>query len=816
MSRYNPKEIEPKWQAAWAKSGISEAKDFDPKREKYVMLTEFPYPSGSGMHIGHMREYTLGDILSRQKRMLGYNVLFPMGYDAFGLPAENYAIKNHISPQQATEEAVANFQNQLESMGFSFDWSRSFKTTDPDYYKWTQWLFLRFFKAGLAYQAEIAVNWCPFCKTGLSNEEVINGRHERCDTVVTKKLIKQWMLRITDYADRLIKGLDTLDYPSRIADQQISWIGKSQGAEIKFAIVDQKDLSISVFTTRPDTLYGATFMVLAPEHPLVEQITTKEMKAEVKNYIESSATKSELERQSSEKNKSGVFTGAYAYNPATKEKIPIWIGEYILMGYGTGAIMAVPAHDERDFEFAKEHHLKIKYVVKPAKGELRDDLPFINEGVVTNSSPKYDALPSSTVREKIVTDLTKSGQAKERVNYRLHDWIFSRQRYWGEPIPIIHCPKHGAVAVKDEDLPVLLPEVENYEPSSNGESPLAAIKEWVNTSCPICGLPSRRETDTMPNWAGSSWYYLRYFDPHNSSAFADPAKLKYWGSVDLYLGGMEHTTLHLLYSRFWHEFLFDQGLVPTPEPYLARRGQGIVLAADGTKMSKSKGNVVDPKEVIDSGYGADALRLAITFLAPYDQTTPWSPEALGGTYRFLQRFWTLVDQYLDSKAAATKGDTELKKLINRVGKQVSQDLEQMSFNTAIAAMMEGLNGLYKLKAADHFQSKDWQWALETFTKLLSPFAPHLCEEIWQRLGNKQLIQLEQWPGYEERWLKQESVSIAVQINGKLRGELNLAIGKSQDEVVASALADPKIQAHLTGKELKRVIYIPDKLLSLVV
>ncbi len=816
MSRYNPKEIEPKWQAAWAKSGISEAKDFDPKREKYVMLTEFPYPSGSGMHIGHMREYTLGDIMARQKRMLGYNVLFPMGYDAFGLPAENYAIKNHISPQQATEEAVANFQNQLESMGFSFDWSRSFKTTDPDYYKWTQWLFLRFFKAGLAYQAEIAVNWCPFCKTGLSNEEVINGRHERCDTVVTKKLIKQWMLRITDYADRLIKGLDTLDYPSRIADQQISWIGKSQGAEIKFAIVDQKDLSISVFTTRPDTLYGATFMVLAPEHPLVEQITTKEMKAEVKNYIESSATKSELERQSSEKNKSGVFTGAYAYNPATKEKIPIWIGEYILMGYGTGAIMAVPAHDERDFEFAKEHHLKIKYVVKPAKGELRDDLPFINEGVVTNSSPKYDALPSSTVREKIVTDLTKSGQAKERVNYRLHDWIFSRQRYWGEPIPIIHCPKHGAVAVKDEDLPVLLPEVENYEPSSNGESPLAAIKEWVNTSCPICGLPSRRETDTMPNWAGSSWYYLRYFDPHNSSAFADPAKLKYWGSVDLYLGGMEHTTLHLLYSRFWHEFLFDQGLVPTPEPYLARRGQGIVLAADGTKMSKSKGNVVDPKEVIDSGYGADALRLAITFLAPYDQTTPWSPEALGGTYRFLQRFWTLVDQYLDSKAAATKGDTELKKLINRVGKQVSQDLEQMSFNTAIAAMMEGLNGLYKLKAADHFQSKDWQWALETFTKLLSPFAPHLCEEIWQRLGNKQLIQLEQWPGYEERWLKQESVSIAVQINGKLRGELNLAIGKSQDEVVASALADPKIQAHLTGKELKRVIYIPDKLLSLVV
>ncbi len=815
MSRYNPKEIEPKWQAAWAKSGISKAVDFDAKREKYVMLTEFPYPSGSGMHIGHMREYTLGDIMARQKRMLGYNVLFPMAYDAFGLPTENYAIKNHISPQQATEEAVANFQSQLESMGFSYDWSRSFKTTDPDYYKWTQWLFLRFFKAGLAYQAEIAVNWCPFCKTGLSNEEVINGRHERCDTVVTKKLIKQWMLRITDYADRLIKGLEMVDYPSRIADQQISWIGKSQGAEVSFELEDQKDLSLKVFTTRPDTIYGATFMVLAPEHPLVEQITTEEMKAAVKNYLETTATKSELERQSADKNKSGVFSGAYALNPATKEKIPIWIGEYILMGYGTGAIMAVPGHDERDFEFAQEHNLPVKYVIQPAKGELDTSIPFIGEGTIINSGSQYNGLSSSDAREKITADLIKSKQANERVNYRLHDWIFSRQRYWGEPIPIIHCPKHGAVAVNDSDLPVLLPEVKNYQPTADGQSPLAEISDWVNTTCPTCGLPARRETDTMPNWAGSSWYYLRYFDPHNSSAFADPEKLKYWGSVDLYLGGMEHTTLHLLYSRFWHQFFFDQGLVPTPEPYLARRGQGIVLAADGTKMSKSKGNVVDPKEVIDSGYGADALRLAITFLAPYDQTTPWSPETLGGTYRFLQRFWTLVDQYLAS-APGTNGNPELKKIINRVAKQVSQDLEQMSFNTAIAAMMEGLNALYKLKAEDHFKAKDWQWALETFTKLLSPFAPHISEEIWQRLGNQHTVLLEKWPGYEERWLKQDTATIAVQINGKLRGELSLAINKNQDEVVEAALSDPKIQAYLMGRELKRIIYIPNKLLSLVV
>ncbi|MGH7233905.1 MAG: leucine--tRNA ligase [Candidatus Saccharimonadales bacterium] len=814
MSRYNPKIIEPKWQAAWAKSGINNAVDFDDSREKYVMLTEFPYPSGSGMHIGHMREYTLGDIMARRKRMLGFNVLFPMGYDAFGLPTENYAIKNKITPQKATQDAVVNFQSQLEAMGFSFDWSRSFKTSDPDYYKWTQWLFLRFFKAGLAYQAEIAVNWCPFCKTGLSNEEVVNGRHERCDTLVEKKLLKQWVLKITKYADRLIEGLDKVDYPSRIADQQISWIGRSVGLEIKFPLELEKSQNIKVFTTRADTIYGATFIVLAPEHPMVNQLTTDGQKGEVNNYVSEAAAKTELERQSDNKDKSGVFSGSYALNPATKEKIPIWIAEYILMGYGTGAIMAVPAHDERDFAFAQAHDLPIKYVISPDKGNPDPKEPFTSEGIVIGSGKKYDGQSSFVVREKISADLIKSKDAKERINYRMRDWIFSRQRYWGEPIPIIHCPKHGPVAVKDADLPVLLPEIKNYEPSSSGESPLAAISDWVNTTCPECGEASKRETDTMPNWAGSSWYYLRYFDPHNDSAFASSKKLNYWGSVDLYLGGMEHTTLHLLYSRFWHQFFYDEGLVPTPEPYLARRGQGIILAADGSKMSKSKGNVVDPKEIIDSGYGADALRLAITFLAPYDQTTPWSPETLGGTYRFLQRVWTLTDQFLASKHGSAE-NSELKRLVNSTSKQVGKDLEHMSYNTAIAAMMECVNGLYKLKAKDSFSSVDWQWALETLTKLLAPFAPHIAEELWQRLGGSQSVHLEQWPGFDEQWLKQDRVNIAVQINGKLRGQLTLMIGVNQDDVLKAAKNDPKIQAYLSGSEIKRVVYVQDKLLSLV-
>ncbi len=955
MRRYSPKSIEPKWQKTWEDNGTYHAVDFDKEKPKYVMLTEFPYPSGSGMHIGHMREYTLGDVIARQKRMLGFNVLYPMGYDAFGLPTENYAIKNKVTPQKATEENINNFQKQLVSMGFSFDWSRSIKTTDPNYYKWTQWLFLRFFKQGMAYQAEIAVNWCPFCKTGLSNEEVVNGRHERCDTPVDKKLIKQWVLRITDYAERLIEGLNDLDYPKWIAEQQINWIGRSKGAEIDFKL-EGHDESIKVFTTRPDTIYGATFMVLAPEHPLVGQITTEEQKVSVNTYVREAASKSDLERQESEKDKSGVFVGAYVINPASGERIPVWIADYILMGYGTGAIMAVPAHDDRDFAFATKYGLPIKYVVEPeygdsldgeiekeavvailrdpetdevlmldwgprkdryggmlfigggldtgediiegAKREITEETGYVNvrfnkglpfsvhshyysnvknanyyakihgvlfdlvdhekvrpkldegekgkfktkwlpiskaepddeahrqvflsllfggaltkEGLMANSG-KYDRLPSSVMRDKVIADLTSKGLAYERINYRLRDWIFSRQRYWGEPIPIIHCEKHGAVAVPDKDLPVKLPNITNYEPTHDGESPLASATDWVNTICPQCGGPARRETDTMPNWAGSSWYYLRYFDPKNSKQFASLDKLKYWQDVDLYLGGTEHITLHLLYSRFWHQFFFDLGLVPTPEPYKARRSQGIILAADGTKMSKSRGNIVDPTEVIDSGYGADALRLAVIFLAPYDQTTPWSPESLGGTFRFLQRVWNLVQEYNTSEGG-TNESNDLKRVINRVVKRVSQDLLNLSFNTAIAGLMECVNDLYALKAQDSYSSVEWQWALETLAKLLAPFAPHMAEEVWEQLGGEQSIHLQEWPGYDDKFLVSDRIVIAVQVNGKLRGDVEVGADADQQSVEVAAKSDPKISRYLEGK-VEKVIFVPGRIINFLV
>ncbi len=813
MKRYSPKDIEPKWQKKWAETNLYAAEDYSAK-PKYVMLTEFPYPSGAGMHIGHMREYSLGDIVARYKRMQGYNVLFPMGFDAFGLPTENYAIKNKITPQKATEDNVTNFVAQLQSMGFSFDWSRRFNTSDPDYYRWTQWLFLRFVKAGLAYQAEIAVNWCPFCKTGLANEEVVNGRHERCDTPVEKKLLKQWMLRITDYADRLIDGLDTVDYPSRIADQQINWIGRSKGAEIDFAI-ENSDTRIKVFTTRPDTIFGATALVLAPEHPLVIQLTSLQQKEHVNAYIKSAAAKSDVERQDTDRDKTGVFSGSYAINPASGEKIPVYVADYVLTGYGTGAIMSVPAHDERDYAFAVKYGLNIVPVIRPKKAVKTASEPvFTAEGVMFNSG-KYDGLASSDMREQIVKDLAEQGVAQEKINYRLRDWIFSRQHYWGEPIPIIHCPKHGAVQVPEDALPVELPKVAHYEPTDTGESPLAAIEDWVNTTCPQCGGPAKRETDTMPNWAGSSWYYLRYFDPHNAKAFADRKLLDYWGAVDMYLGGMEHTTLHLLYSRFWHEFFYDEGLVPTPEPYAARRGQGIILAADGTKMSKSKGNIVNPNDVIDNGYGADALRLAITFLAPYDQTTPWSPEALGGTFRFLQRLWTLVNEYVESDGGESESD-DLKRVVNRTIRKVDQDLLDYGFNTAIATLMECVNQLYRIKAKDNFSSIEWQWAIESTLKLVAPFAPHICEELWEVIGNDGSIHLESWPAYDPAWTIDQDVVIAVQINGKIRGEVKVQRGADQKTVLAAAEREHSVKNYLAKKEITRVIYVPDKLLSLVI
>jgi leucyl-tRNA synthetase len=962
VKRYNPKEIEPRWQKQWAESKLYAAVDFDEKRPKYVMLTEFPYPSGDGLHLGHVREYTLGDIMARHKRMNGYNVLYQMGYDAFGLPTENYAIKNKIAPQVATEQNVGNFQKQFDSLGYSIDWDRSFRTTDPNYYKWTQWLFLKFFEAGLAYQAEIAINWCPKCRTGLANEEVVNGKHERCDTPVEKKFLKQWLLKITQYADRLIEGLASVDYPSKIADQQINWIGKSKGAEIDFAI-DGSDKKLRVFTTRPDTLFGATFMVVAPEHPLVAEITSTEQKQAVDEYVRIAQSKSEIERQDTEREKTGVFTGAYAINPVNDAKIPVWIADYVLYGYGTGAIMAVPAHDERDMEFAIKFQLPITQVVMPieddsknppqphfeevvrdtvivhlkdkssgkyalldwhgtlegittaimggiengqsaeeaALSEIREEtaldnvkivkklrwvtgarycashkqqnrkaittvflaevgdlnnqgkiaedeakhhtLVWVNqqdvlsrlipdhqklvwqqlwnetaiagEGELMNSG-EYNGMSSSEAREKIVADLAKRGMAEERSNYRLRDWIFSRQHYWGEPIPIIHCPQDGVVAVPYEQLPVELPAVEHYEPTETGESPLAAIDEWVNVSCPKCGKPAKRETDTMPNWAGSSWYYLRYYDAHNGNAFADKKKLEYWGAVDMYLGGMEHTTLHLLYSRFWHQFFYDQGLVPTPEPYKARRGQGIILATDGTKMSKSKGNVVNPTDIIEQGYGADSVRLSIAFLAPYDQTTPWNPEGVAGTFRFLQRGWTLIQEHLAAENKPAEENTELNRAAHKAIKRVSVDLHEMGFNTAIAALMEFMNELYKLKITIPLGSEQWANVLKIYLQLLAPFAPHIADELWQQLGEKDSIHNSNWPLWDEALLVQDSLLIAVQVNGKVRGTVSVPSDATEEQVIAAASKQDKVAEYLAYHEIKKTIYVPKKLISFVI
>lgn len=814
MKRYDPKKIEPHWQKTWAEDELYKAVDFD-KKPKFVMLTEFPYPSGDGLHMGHIREYTYGDILARHKRMQGHNVLYPMGYDEFGLPTENYAIKNKITPQSATQNNVSVFQKQLESMGYGIDWDRKVRTSDPEYYKWTQWLFLQFFKKGLAYQDEIDINWCPHCKTGLANEEVINGRHERCDTLVEKKTLKQWLLKITEYAERLLDGLKDLDYPSRIADQQINWIGRSDGMNVIFDIESHKE-KIEVFTTAHDTIFGVTFMVLAPEHELVEKITTEKHKANVNSYIKMAQTKTEIERQDEGKEKTGVFTGAYAVNPINGAKVPVWIADYVLASYGTGAVMAVPGEDARDHEFAKKYELPIIYTTDRQEFvNYQTELKQNRKKYILANSEEFNGLDFETGRQKIMEKLVNLGAGSEKVQYRLRDWIFSRQHYWGEPIPIIHCPDHGAVAVPEGQLPVELPKVENYEPTDNGESPLSAITDWVNTSCPECGKPAKRETDTMPNWAGSSWYYLRYYDANNDKVFADRKKLDYWGAVDLYLGGMEHTTLHLLYSRFWHQFFYDQELVPTPEPYKARRGQGIILAADGSKMSKSKGNVVNPSDIIDSGYGADALRLAIAFLAPYDQTTPWSPESVGGTHRFISRVWTLAQEYMDSDRKGKSSD-ELMKIIHQAIYKVTNDLQEMNFNTAIAALMETTNQLYKIKAEKGFADKSWGFTIQTLLQLLAPFAPHIAEELWHQAGMKDSIHTSEWPAHEDKYLVKDEITIVVQVNGKVRANLTMPNDASEEKIVEAAKADDKVGEYLNNKEVRKTIYVPQKLVNFVV
>jgi leucyl-tRNA synthetase len=798
MSEYNPQKIEPKWQKKWEELGLYEAEDFDKKPKQYI-LVEFPYPSADGLHVGQMRSYAAIDAVTRKKRMEGYNVLYPIGWDAFGLPTENYAIKVGINPQEATEKNTKNFKRQLKNLGLSFDWSREINTTDPKYYKWTQWIFLKLFEKGLAYQAKIPINWCPSCKIGLANEEVVAGKCERCGTEVERREQKQWMLKITDYADRLLEDLEKVDYSERIKTQQINWIGRSEGVTIKFKVQSSKFKvnDIEVFTTRLDTLFGVTALILAPEHELVGKITTKEHKKEVEDYIKAAKKKSELERTDLEKEKTGVFIGSSAINPANNEKIPIWIGDYVIATYGGGAVMIVPAHDKRDYQFAKKFGLEIREVI--SGGDISKEA-FVDYGGLVNSG-QFNGLKSEEAIEKITDWLEKKKLGRREIQYKLRDWVFSRQHYWGEPIPIIHCEKCGVIPVPEKDLPIELPYVKKYKPTETGESPLAIIKEWVNTKCPKCDGPAKRETDTMPNWAGSNWYFLRYCDPKNNKQLAAFKKLEYWMPIDLYNGGMEHTTLHLLYSRFWHKFLYDIKVVPTSEPYAKRRSHGMVLAADGRKMSKSFGNVINPDEVVE-GYGADSLRLYEMFMGPYDQAINWNIEGLEGCYRFLKRVWALFG---NGKKIGDKTNKEIVQKLHYTIKKVGDDLENMRFNTAVAAMMEFINAWN-----ESVLSKD---DAKKFLKILAPFCPHIAEELWD---SKESIFQQGWPKYDEKLIRKETFELVIQVNGKVRDKVEVDAGISKKEAQKLALERERVQKWLGTKKPKKIIFVKGRLVNVVV
>lgn len=960
MKRYNPKDIEPKWQKKWAEDNIYAAEENSDKPKKYI-LEYFPYPSGAAMHVGHVRNYAIGDAMSRFARMQGYNVLHPMGWDAFGLPAENYAIKTGISPQQAITQNTDRFKQQLAQMGFGYDWSREFASSDPEYYKWTQWFFLLLHKRGLAYRKESNQWWCPVDKTVLANEQVENGQCWRCGSVVEKKALPQWFFKITDYADRLADDLDNVNWTDSIKSMQRNWIGKSQGAEVDFAL-DGSNKIIKVFTTRPDTIFGATFMVLAPEHPLVKEITTDQQRDEVNSYIHQTQSKSDVERQETDREKTGAFTGAYAVNPANGEKIPVWIADYVLYGYGTGAIMAVPAHDERDQAFAKQFKLSITPVVSPifldyfpeakdrpavavvardpktdtyavlqwgqqgrrANGQV--DFPcggaepgetpeqtairefieetgytditidqvlpagttssyhpqygtrtirqialatvnsmahngivgtedyekdaydvkwlpkdqilqkvekewtvladyafngaiHIGEGALINSG-QYTNMRTAEAREKIVADLEAKGVVKMRTNYRIRDWLISRQRYWGAPIPMIHCQKCGTQPVPEDQLPVELPQMESYEPSGDGRSPLARVEEWVNTTCPNCGGKAERETDTMDGFACSSWYFLRFADPHNSEKAFSADKVKYWLPVDDYIGGAEHAVMHLLYARMWTKVMYDEGMIGFDEPFTTLRNQGMILAPDGQKMSKSKGNTIEPDSLIDQGYGADAIRVMELFIGPWNQMANWSVEGMGGSFRFLQRIWTLNQEFLESGATGQDNQdaTELKRVVHRAIHKVSKDLGEMGFNTAIATLMETVNQLYKIKVKLPYTeaAASWKWALQTMLQLLAPFAPHIAEELWQQLGNDKSIHTSEWPQHDEKYLQSDTMDIVVQVNGKLRGKVEMPASASKDEVLHAAMSEPKVAANLKDKQIVKQIYVPSKIVNLVV
>ena len=799
---YDYAQIEKKWQDIWDEKQTFAAKD-DYSLPKFYGLVEFPYPSGQGLHVGHPRSYTAIDIVCRKKRLEGYNVLYPMGWDAFGLPTENFAIKNHVHPAEVTKKNIANFKRQLKSLGFSFDWSREINTTDPEYYKWTQWIFLQLYKKGLAYKKKMSVNWCTSCKCVLANEEVVNGHCERCGSEVIHKEKSQWMLKITDYAEKLLEGLDEVDFIDRVKTQQRNWIGRSYGTQVKFS-TNTGD-TFEVFTTRADTLFGVTYMVMSPEHPLInkwaDKITNMD---EVATYRQEAAKKSDFERTELAKDKTGVkISGVTAINPVNGKEVPIFIADYVLISYGTGAIMAVPAHDTRDWEFAKKFGLPIIEVV--AGGEDVQAAPYTEcaTGKLVNSG-FLDGMSVEDAKKAIQEWLTERNLGERKTNYKLRDWVFSRQRYWGEPIPIVHCDKCGYVPVPESELPLVLPNVDSYEPTDNGESPLAKMTDWVNTTCPHCGGPAHRETDTMPQWAGSSWYFLRYCDPHNDKALASPEALKYWTPVDWYNGGMEHTTLHLLYSRFWHKFLYDIGVVPTPEPYAKRTSHGMILGENGEKMSKSRGNVVNPDEIVRD-YGADTMRVYEMFIGDFEKAAPWSQSSIKGSKRFLDKVWALSDKL-------TEGDsyrTELESAFHRTIKKVTEDIEGLKMNTAIAALMSLLNDIQGFGGINEAEFK-------TYLILLNPFAPHMTEELWQQAGFEGMLNEAEWPKYDEAKCADSTVEIAVQVNGKIKARINVAADISAPDAIAAAKADGAVAAAIEGKSIIKELYVPKKLVNIVV
>ena len=802
MESYNFKAIEKKWQDKWEETGAFHA-ETNSKKPKYYTMIEFPYPSGAGLHVGHPRSYTALDIIARKRRMEGYNVLYPIGWDAFGLPTENFAIKNKVHPKIVTAKNIANFTRQLKMLGFSFDWSREINTTDPSYYKWTQWIFLQLFKHGLAYKQEMPINWCTGCKVGLSNEEVVNGVCERCGSEVVQKRKSQWMLKITEYAQRLIDDLDDVNYLEKIKTQQKNWIGRSEGAEVKFKLSTGDEMI--VYTTRADTLFGATYTVMSPEHPLIEK-----MKDSITNYDEvlayktEAAKKSEFERTELAKEKTGVkLEGIYAVNPANGAKLPVFISDYVLVTYGTGAIMAVPAHDSRDWDFAKKFNLPIIEVVSGGKNVQEEAYTDVYKGNMVNSE-FLNGLPVKEAIPTMIEWLEKQGLGKRKVNFKLRDWVFSRQRYWGEPIPLVHCDKCGWVPIPESELPLELPEIETFEPGENGESPLAKAYDWIETTCPCCSGKAQSETDSMPQCAGSSWYFLRYMDPHNDEALASKEALEYWSPVDWYNGGMEHTTLHLLYSRFWHKFLYDIGVVPTKEPYMKRTSHGMILGENNEKMSKSRGNVVNPDEVVEE-FGADAFRTYEMFIGAFDQSTPWSQQGLKGCYKFLERVWNLQSIVNDEEGYSA----DLEKNINKAIKKVGEDFERMKFNTAIATMMSLVNDFSKKGSVTKGEYK-------TLITLLNPVAPHMTEELWLTYGNGELLSLQPWPKYDEGKTVDDEIEIVVQINGKIKDKLMIPAGLDKDGTQEAAMNTEKIKGLIEGKNVVKVIAVPGKLVNIVV